>query len=59
MECRACGFTRGEEDFIRIFSDHKFKIDNPNECHHGDYDYESQVIVELYACPKCKSVLMN
>ena len=57
MECKVCGFVRGEEDFIKIFSDHKFKIDKQIECDgHGYYEeYE----VELYACPKCKTVLMG
>ena len=58
MECKVCGFVRGEEDFIRIFSDHKFKIDNPTEC--NGYNYcEPQISVELYACPKCMTVLMD
>jgi len=59
MECKACGFIRGEENFIRIFSDHKFKIENQNECQDGDYDYKSKIEVYLYACPKCQTVLMD
>ena len=70
-KCGACGYEYkgewnrdgyvniiGDEKFIQIFSDHKFKIENTEECHHGDYDYESTVTVELYACPKCNMILM-
>lgn len=59
MKCKACGFKRGEEEFIWIYSDHKFTIDNPNECKDGEYNYSDRVGVQLFACPKCKTVVMD
>jgi len=72
MKCGACGYEHqggwtgngyvniiGNEKFIRVFSDHKFKRENPEECHHGDYDYQDTIEIELYACPKCKMILMK
>ena len=72
MKCGACGYehqgnwtndgyvnTIGDEKFIQIFTDHKFKIENPKKYEHGDYDYQSQIEVDLYACPKCNMILFD
>lgn len=62
MKCRACGYESNdsslEGQFIEIKSDQKFKVKNPKNCEHGDYDYKENVEAELYACPKCFTVTM-
>ncbi len=72
MVCKACGYEHkgewakdgynnivGDQQFINVMSEHKFKIDNPREREYGDYDYQEYINVELYACPKCHTVLMD
>ncbi len=71
MKCQACGYEHfgewtetgykhmiGDEKFHQIFTDHKFKIGNPTPPEHGDYYYEDELAVNLYACPKCRTVKM-
>ena len=72
MLCKACGYEHkgkweydgykniiGDEKFIDILTEHKFKIENPVECEYGDYDYQDYVNIGLQACPKCHTVILN
>lgn len=72
MECPACHYiyeeewnrkkrnyvlVKGDENFIRIMTDHNFVIVNPE--HKENPWLNSELTVELYACPKCKCVVMS
>lgn len=67
MDC-VCGYrlekewgevaTKGDELFIPISNEVGFTIPNPKKRNHGDYDYNLNVKVDLYACPKCGTVKM-
>lgn len=72
MKCPSCNYEyegkyglneyetiKGDEKFIDIYTEHSLKIDNPKECTHGDYDYETKIKVSLKACPKCKTVILD
>lgn len=69
MECRACGYIHrysfgikgnktlvGDEEFIEILIPN-IKIKNPKP--HVDYGYMDTLDASLYACPKCKTVLLE
>jgi hypothetical protein len=62
MECKACGYWRrleyvnreevwtgGEKDFINIQGD--FAIE--------DEETSERIFVALYACPKCKTIILD
>jgi len=64
MECKACGYLRkleyvegkeiwtgGDEDFIEVYGD--FHIPSPLGI------FEPDIGVALYACPKCKTVILD
>jgi hypothetical protein len=71
MKCQTCGYEHdlkmikgemiaiGNEPFIEIFSELKLKINNPDEYEEGDYDYSPRISVSLFACPRCKTVILN
>lgn len=72
MKCPSCDYEyedkytfngyeviKGDKEFIDIYTEHSFLIDNPEECSYGDYNYESKIKAHLKACPKCKTVILD
>lgn len=49
---------KGDELFIPISSIAGFTMPNPKEMEYGDYNYNLNVNIDLYACPKCGTVKM-
>lgn len=54
-----CEVIKGDKKFINIHTEHLLLMDNPEECTHGDYNYESKLRVYLKACPICKTVILD